>query len=107
MANDGEDALKLTQHVAYDLIILDVMLPKLTGLNVCRSFRLAGKGMPVLLLTVGPLPGRPCMVCEPPRNPIMLKPMIHGVSSCTSETPKLPIPAWSPSAVPCRRRGKK
>ncbi len=31
----------------------------------------------------------------------------HGVSSCTSETPKLPMPAWRPSAVPCRRLGKK
>ncbi|HEU4505098.1 MAG TPA: response regulator transcription factor [Nitrospira sp.] len=52
VANDGEEALKLTQHVAYDLIILDVMLPKRNGLNVCRSIRQAGKGMPVLLLTV-------------------------------------------------------
>lgn len=52
VANDGEEALNLTQHVAYDLIILDVMLPKRNGLNVCRSIRQAGKGMPVLLLTV-------------------------------------------------------
>ena len=52
VANDGEEALKLTQHVAYDLIILDVMLPKRNGLNVCRSIRQSGKGMPVLLLTV-------------------------------------------------------
>jgi DNA-binding response OmpR family regulator len=52
VANDGDEALKLTQHVAYDLIILDVMLPKRNGLNVCRSIRQSGKGMPVLLLTV-------------------------------------------------------
>ena len=52
VANDGEEALKLTQDVAYDLIILDVMLPKRNGLNVCRSIRQAGKAMPVLMLTV-------------------------------------------------------
>jgi DNA-binding response OmpR family regulator len=52
IANDGEEALKLTQDVAYDLVILDVMLPKRNGLNVCRSIRQSGKGMPVLLLTV-------------------------------------------------------
>lgn len=52
VANDGEEALKLTQEVSYDLVILDVMLPKRNGLNVCRSIRQSGKAMPVLLLTV-------------------------------------------------------
>jgi hypothetical protein len=33
--------------------------------------------------------------------------MSHGVSSCTIETPKLPIPACRPSAVPCFLLGKK
>ena len=46
------------------------------------------------------------MVCEP-RNENMPKLISHGVSSCTSETPKLPMPAWRPSAVPCMRLGKK
>ena len=31
----------------------------------------------------------------------------YGVSSCTSETPKFPSPAWMPNAVPCLLRGKK
>ncbi len=37
----------------------------------------------------------------------MPKPISQGVSNCTSETPKLPIPACRPSAVPCILRGKK
>ena len=45
--------------------------------------------------------------CEPPRNPRNPRPISHGVSSCTSETPKLPMPAWTPSAVPAMRLGKK
>jgi DNA-binding response OmpR family regulator len=52
LAVDGEEALKLAQQVSYDVIILDVMLPKRNGLNVCRSIREAGKATPVLLLTV-------------------------------------------------------
>ena len=38
------------------------------------------------------------------RNEIAIR---YGVSSWTSETPKFPSPAWSPSAVPCLLRGKK
>lgn len=52
VAVDGDEALKLSQQVAYDLIILDVMLPKRNGLNVCRSIRQSGKSLPILLLTV-------------------------------------------------------
>ena len=46
-------------------------------------------------------------VCDAPRTPSSEKPMIHGVTNCTMETPKLPMPACRPSAVPCLRRGKK
>lgn len=52
LAGDGDEALRLAEDVEYDLIILDVMLPKRNGLNVCRSIRDAGKSTPVLLLTV-------------------------------------------------------
>ena len=37
----------------------------------------------------------------------MANPMIHGVTNCARLTPKLPIPAWMPSAVPCSFLGKK
>ncbi len=33
--------------------------------------------------------------------------MIHGVTNCTMLTPKLPMPAWMPRAVPCLAFGKK
>ena len=50
-------------------------------------------------------PFGPCWAA--PSQDTMEKPISHGVSSCTSETPKLPMPAWRPSAVPWRRFGKK
>lgn len=47
---DGEDGLFLALHEDYDLIVLDVMLPGLNGLEVLRRLR-AQKRTPVLLLT--------------------------------------------------------
>lgn len=51
VAPDGEEGLLMGQSVPYDLVILDVMLPKLDGLTVCRRLRAAGKATPILLLT--------------------------------------------------------
>ncbi len=50
-AEDGEKALFMAQTGAYDLIILDLMLPKKDGLEVLRTLREAKCGTPVLILT--------------------------------------------------------
>ena len=47
----GEDALWMAQSSAYDAIVLDIMLPGLDGLSVCRRLRDDGVWTPVLLLT--------------------------------------------------------
>jgi heavy metal response regulator len=51
VATDGEEGLFLASANAYDLIILDIMLPKLDGLEVCRRLRDERKPTPILLLT--------------------------------------------------------
>jgi heavy metal response regulator len=51
VAADGEDALAWSDVVDYDVIILDVMLPKRDGIDVCRTLRTRGVGVPVLMLT--------------------------------------------------------
>jgi two-component system copper resistance phosphate regulon response regulator CusR len=51
LATDGEQALYRTSINDYDLIILDVMLPRKNGLEVCRQLRAAGLAVPVLMLT--------------------------------------------------------
>lgn len=51
LADDGEIALELVASWDYDLILLDVRLPKLDGIQVCRRIRAQGKRMPILMLT--------------------------------------------------------
>jgi DNA-binding response OmpR family regulator len=52
VAKDGEAALDLLRHgPPYDLIVLDVMLPRLDGFGVLRGARAAGVRAPVLMLT--------------------------------------------------------
>ncbi len=48
---DGEAALARAMKNAYDLIILDIMLPARSGLEVCRALRRGGIETPVLMLT--------------------------------------------------------
>lgn len=50
-AHDGEEGLFMAEATPYDLVILDVMLPKLDGLTVCRRLRASGNLTPILLLT--------------------------------------------------------
>jgi two-component system, OmpR family, response regulator len=50
-ASDGEDGLFQGSENPYDVIVLDVMLPKLDGFEVCRRLREAGRWAPVLMLT--------------------------------------------------------
>jgi heavy metal response regulator len=51
VAYDGEEGLALAEVEPYDLIVLDVMLPKLDGFTVCHRLRAARRNMPVLMLT--------------------------------------------------------
>ncbi len=50
-ARDGERGLSMAQGGAYDLVILDIMLPRKDGFEVCRELRGAGATVPVLMLT--------------------------------------------------------
>jgi OmpR-family two-component system manganese-sensing response regulator len=48
---DGETAQWLMADRDYDLLILDWMLPRISGLSLCRQYRGAGKTAPILILT--------------------------------------------------------
>ena len=47
---DGDEALEASRRLDYDLMILDLLLPSMSGLNVCRTVR-AESDLPILMLT--------------------------------------------------------
>ncbi|MBD5509089.1 MAG: response regulator transcription factor [Lachnospiraceae bacterium] len=49
-AYDGEEALRLAGENSYDMILLDVMLPKMTGFEVCQQIR-GFSNVPIIMLT--------------------------------------------------------
>ena len=51
VAYDGEDGLALAEVEPYDLVVLDIMLPRLDGLEVCRRLRAERRNTPILMLT--------------------------------------------------------
>ncbi len=51
LAKDGRDGLHLALSAAYDLVVLDVMLPGIDGWQLLQALRQAGREMPVLFLT--------------------------------------------------------
>ena len=55
-AYDGEEGEQLSEINDYDLIILDIMLPKKDGLRVCADIRHRGDATPILLLTAKDAP---------------------------------------------------
>jgi DNA-binding response OmpR family regulator len=51
VAGDGETAIRQALSESFDLIVLDVMLPRKDGFDVCRELRRAGLRTPIILLT--------------------------------------------------------
>lgn len=50
-ALDGTTALQMIEENSFDVIILDVMLPDINGIEICRRVRAAGNFVPILMLT--------------------------------------------------------
>ncbi len=51
IARDGEEGLAKASSESFDLIVLDVMMPKKNGFDVCRDLRKQGVDIPILMLT--------------------------------------------------------
>jgi len=59
LVDNGADVLDWVQSAEYDLLLLDILLPGMDGLAVCRQLRAAGYTMPILMLTaLGTLPDK-------------------------------------------------
>ena len=99
VAADGREGLWLATENTYGAIVLDVMLPGLDGIGVCRRLREAGSWVPVLLLTArdgvddrvpgarrrrGRLPGQ------------AVQPARAGRAAAGAGPPGRPVPAGDP-----------
>ncbi|MEV4469652.1 response regulator transcription factor [Nonomuraea salmonea] len=51
LAHDGEDGLHAARQGDYDVIVLDIMLPRLSGYNVCKQLRAEENWVPILMLS--------------------------------------------------------
>ena len=51
LAGDGREALRQAREMPPDLVVLDLMLPELDGLEVCRRLRAADDELPIIMLT--------------------------------------------------------
>ena len=51
IASDGVEALEVIERSAPDVVVLDVQMPRLDGLGVCRRLRAGGNRVPILMLT--------------------------------------------------------
>ncbi len=51
VAGDGDEGLHLARAKAYDLVLLDLMIPGMSGLELLRTLRAEGQDVPVLILT--------------------------------------------------------
>jgi len=51
IVHDGAQALKQYRNKPYDLVLLDIMLPVMDGISLCRKFRESGSYVPIIMLT--------------------------------------------------------
>ena len=50
-AQDGDEALSLSESFPYDLIVLDIMLPGTDGFTIAKTLRMKKQTVPILMLT--------------------------------------------------------
>jgi two-component system response regulator MprA len=51
LANDGSEALRAIEATTFDAVVLDLLMPGVDGMAVCRSLRATGNCVPILVLT--------------------------------------------------------
>jgi DNA-binding response OmpR family regulator len=78
VAADGEAALDRVRATAYDLVILDVMLPGLDGFAVCRQIRALGVDVPVLMLSARGMVGDRIRGLDTGADDYLTKPFAFG-----------------------------
>jgi DNA-binding response OmpR family regulator len=112
---DGEDGLWRAQESTYDVIVLDIMLPKRNGFQVCAALRGAGDWTPVLMLTAkdGELDeaealdtGADDYLTKPFSFPVLVS-RLRALLRRTGGGAPVPLQAGDLSIDPARRRARR
>ena len=97
VANDGEEGLEKFNQVKTDMVLLDVMMPKMDGLEVCRRIRKAGN-TPVMMLTAKGETFDKVLGLELGADDYMVSPLMPrkwwpaSRRCCAAARPPLPLP---------------
>ena len=75
LASDGEEALQVTDKQHIDLIILDIMMPKMDGYTFTDNLRSVGDNTPILMVTAKQLPEEKCKGFRVGADDYMVKPV--------------------------------
>ena len=78
VAHDGRTGLTLMQESAPNLVILDLVLPRLSGLEVCRHFRASGNPLPIIIITVKDEPAERIALLQAGAKGYIVKPFCMG-----------------------------
>jgi DNA-binding response OmpR family regulator len=115
VAFDGEDGLWRANEGTYDLIVLDIMLPKRNGFQVCAALRAGGDWTPILMLTAkdGELDeaealdtGADDYLTKPFSFPVLVS-RIRALLRRTGGAAPVPIVGGDISIDPARRRARR
>jgi two-component system response regulator VicR len=109
IARDGEEALAQARQEQPDLIILDLMLPRLDGLEVCRALR-RERDVPIIMLTardeeIDRVVGLELGADDYVVKPFSVRELMARVKNVLRRVAPGPIPAASPAAAPVSRAG--
>lgn len=74
LATDGQEGWELVEFIHYDLILLDITLPKLDGLQLCQKIRDRGKSVPIMLLTARGTSGEKVVGLDAGADDYLVKP---------------------------------
>lgn len=99
VAADGQEALDASDAAHYDAIVLDIMLPRINGLEVCRRFRAAGMSSAILMLTARDSIGDRVSGLDAGADDYLVKPFafeellarIRALSRRAADIPRSPI----------------
>ncbi|NEO78209.1 response regulator [Moorena sp. SIO4G3] len=101
LATDGDEGIELAEIFKYDLILLDWMLPKLKGIDLCKQLRNARDRTPIILLTAQDTSTNKVEALDAGADDYLVKPLdipellarIRAVLR-RSSTPLLPVLEW-------------